>query len=311
MASRELFFLGTGSQVPTRHRNQHGLFIRWDALGFLVDPGEGTQRQLLLAGIAATQITHILITHFHGDHCLGLAAICQRLSLDKVPHPVEILYPASGQEFFERLCHASIYKQQAQLKPRPITWRDTSDPMQLVCDLEEAKLRVFARPLDHRVDCLGYLLREHDGVRMLPDRLADRGVVGPDIKRLMQQGQLNVGQRLVQLEEVSTPRPGQKLAVILDTRVCENAVSLAQDADLVVSEATYTSEHEHEAREYAHMTAAQAAQMAARAGARKLVLTHFSQRYQSAEKHVAEAQAFFPDVQAAEDLTQISLRRSY
>ena len=118
MSACEITFLGTASQVPTRHRNHNGLFIRWDTLGILVDPGEGTQRQLLLAGIAATQITHILITHFHGDHCLGLAALSQRISLDKVPHPVEVIYPASGQVFFERLRYASIYKEQAQFVPQ-------------------------------------------------------------------------------------------------------------------------------------------------------------------------------------------------
>ena len=79
MSAREVIFLGTASQVPTRHRNHNALFLRWDELGILFDPGEGTQRQLLIAGVAATQITHICITHFHGDHCLGLAALASHL----------------------------------------------------------------------------------------------------------------------------------------------------------------------------------------------------------------------------------------
>ena len=120
MSIRKFVALGTASQVPTRYRNHNGYFLKWDDEGILFDPGEGTQRQMLLANVSATEITKICITHFHGDHCLGLAGIVQRLSLDRVPHEVEIYYPASGQKYFERLCEASIFHNQARLKPLPI-----------------------------------------------------------------------------------------------------------------------------------------------------------------------------------------------
>src|SRR3954454_15545672 len=120
MSVRAVTFLGTASQVPTRSPNHNALFLSWDDLGILFDPGEGTQRQMLLAGLSATQITHIAITHFHGDHCLGLAGIIQRLSLDGVDHPVEVIYPASGQVYFERLRHASAFWERATLLPRPV-----------------------------------------------------------------------------------------------------------------------------------------------------------------------------------------------
>src|SRR6266403_541477 len=103
MSARAVTFLGTASQVPTRTRNHNVVFLLWDDRGILFDPGEGTQRQMILAGLSATQITHIAITHFHGDHCLGLAGIVQRLSLAGVAHPVEVIYPASGQVYFDRL----------------------------------------------------------------------------------------------------------------------------------------------------------------------------------------------------------------
>jgi len=312
MSDREVVFLGTGSQVPTRHRNHNGLFLRWDALGLLIDPGEGTQRQLLHAGIAATQITHILITHFHGDHCLGLAAIAQRISLDNVQHPVEVFFPESGQVFFERLIGSSIYKPQAQLVPRPLpvapyAGGETTTDELLCCELPEAHARLFARPLHHRVDCVGYRLVEADGVRMLPKELADRQVKGPNIKRLQREGQLVLDGKIVRLEDVSVPRPGQKFAMVQDTRFCQNAVLLAKDADLLVSEATFTSKHAAEAQSHAHMTAGQAGQVAAQAGARRLVLTHFSQRYVSTDVHIEEAKAFFPDVIAAEDLQCVAV----
>ena len=306
MPAREITFLGTASQVPTRHRNHNGIFVRWDTLGILIDPGEGTQRQLLLAGIAATQITHILITHFHGDHCLGLAALSQRISLDRVPHPVEVIYPASGQVFFERLRYASIYKEQATLVPKPLQLLPESPTGPLLAtEIPGARVRIWARPLHHRVECFGYRIEEADSVRMLPDKLAELGVRGASIKKLQTDGQLQLGERLIQLAEVSQPRPGQKLAVVMDTRPCATAVQLAQGVDVLISEATFTREHAQEAHDYAHMTAEQAAQIAVQAQVRQLVLTHFSQRYPSTAGHVAEAAAIFPQVVAAEDFARV------
>ena len=88
MANRELIVLGTASQAPTRTRNHNGYFLRWDDEGLLFDPGEGTQRQMLFAGVTASQVTRVLVTHFHGDHCLGVPGVLQRMSLDRVAHPV-------------------------------------------------------------------------------------------------------------------------------------------------------------------------------------------------------------------------------
>ncbi len=121
MSARELVVLGSSSQVPTRYRNHNGYLLLWDDRGLLFDPGEGTQRQLLLAGVAASRITRILVTHFHGDHCLGLPGILQRLSLDQVPHEVGVHFPGSGEAYFERLRYASIYKQQKTMLSHPVS----------------------------------------------------------------------------------------------------------------------------------------------------------------------------------------------
>src|SRR3954451_20194069 len=212
MSVRQVTFLGTASQVPTRTRNHNAVFLQWDELGILFDPGEGTQRQMTLAGLSATQITHICITHFHGDHCLGLAGIVQRLSLDRVGHPVEIIYPASGQVFFERLRHASAFYEVATLVPRSVTVR----PGETVTVCRAGKATVLACALDHGIDCQGYRLQEDDGIRMLPEKLAEAGVTGPAVRQLMQAGQIQAGERLVRLQEVSEPRPGQAFALVMD-----------------------------------------------------------------------------------------------
>ena len=120
MAAREVTVLGTASQVPTRYRNHNGYLLRWDDEGILFDPGEGTQRQMTFAGVTTAAITRICITHFHGDHRLGLAGISQRISLDRVPHPVFVHYPHSWQIYYEPLRAASPFKDVADIVPLPI-----------------------------------------------------------------------------------------------------------------------------------------------------------------------------------------------
>ena len=164
MSVRELVVLGTASQAPTRARNHNGYLLRWDGEGFLFDPGEGTQRQLAHAGIAATDITRLCLTHFHGDHCLGVPGVIQRLSLDRVPHAVPAHYPASGAEYFERLRHATIFHETADVREEPITGEGVI--------ATGAFGTLTALRLDHPVETYGYRLVEPDGRRMLPEKLA-------------------------------------------------------------------------------------------------------------------------------------------
>jgi ribonuclease Z len=301
MSARELVVLGTASQVPTRHRNHNGYLLRWDDEVLLFDPGEGTQRQLAHAGIAASVITRICITHLHGDHCLGLPGILQRLSLDKVDHPIDLYYPASGQEYIDRLRRASIFHDHTEVRCHPLR---VDGPVG-----RRGGFTLVARRLDHGVDTFGYQVVEPDGCHMLTDRLKELAIEGPSIGELQREGQLAVGDRVVTLEEVSEPRPGQRFAFVMDTRMCPAAVELAEQADLLLCEATFLSEDASLALAYGHMTARQAGELAGDAHVRRLVLTHFSQRYPDVERHLAEATESFPDVVAAHDLMRVDVPR--
>jgi ribonuclease Z len=303
VSDRELVVLGTASQAPTRMRNHNGYFLRWDGEGLLFDPGEGTQRQMLFAGVTASQITRICITHFHGDHCLGLPGVLARMSLDRVPHPVEVCYPAGSREVFRRLRHASLFRDVLDLRERRIRG---AGPV----SVDAAAFRLEARALSHSVPTVGYRLAEPDGRRMLPDKLAALGIAGPDIGRLQRSGRIEAGGRLVTLEQVSEPRPGQRFAFIMDTRLCDAAFELADQADMLVCESTFANAEAALARDYGHLTAGQAGQVAARAGARLLVLTHFSQRYESGtggdERLAGEAaEVFGGEVVVARDLVRV------
>lgn len=293
MSDRELVVLGTSSQVPTRHRNHNGYFLRWDDIGLLIDPGEGTQRQMTRYGVSASQIDAILVTHFHGDHCLGLASMVQRISLDGVPKPVHVLYPASGENYYQRLRHASIFHDRAQTIPVPLS---EDGPC-----MEWERQTLSARRLDHTVDCFGWRLEERARWICDPRRLEALGLAGPVVGELLREGSIEHQGRRVQRDEVASLRPGQVFAFVMDTRVCAAAVELARGADLLVCESTFLESEAAEAAEYGHLTAGQAARIAAEAGARRLVLTHFSQRHRELEAFRREASAHHGDVHTVQD----------
>jgi ribonuclease Z len=296
---RELTVLGTASQVPTRERNHNGYFLRWDDQGFLFDPGEGTQRQLLFAGLAASDITRICVTHFHGDHCLGLPGVLSRLTLDDVRHPVYCHYPAADRDSFARLRWVHQDFADRILREEP-----AEGPRTLLA--EEAAGRLEAIRLDHRVETHGYRFTEPDGRRMLPDRLAAAGVAGPAVGELRRAGRIRIGDRTVLLDEVSEHRPGQVFAFVMDTRLCDGVRQAAEGADLLVIESTFLDADRRLAADYGHLTARQAARVAADAGVRTLVLTHFSQRYTDFSLFEAEARGVFDgDLVIAADLMRV------
>ncbi|WP_432054448.1 ribonuclease Z [Streptomyces sp. bgisy022] len=297
MSVRELVVLGTASQVPTRHRNHNGYLLRWDGEGILFDPGEGTQRQMLRAGVAAHDLNRICVTHFHGDHCLGLAGVIQRINLDRVPHEITAHYPRSGQRFFDRLRYATAYRETVALTEAPV---DTDGP---VARTPGYTLR--ARRLSHPVESYGYRLTEPDGRRMLPDRLAAHGITGPDVGRLQRDGVLGG----VRLEDVSEVRRGQSFAFVMDTRLCDGVHALAEGCDLLVIESTFLDEDEQLATDHGHLTAGQAARVARDAGVHHLVLTHFSQRYSDPAEFERQARAagFEGELTVAHDLLRVPL----
>jgi ribonuclease Z len=311
MSVRELVVLGTASQVPTRYRNHNGYLLRWDGEGFLFDPGEGTQRQLIHAGVSSTDITKICITHFHGDHCLGLAGISQLLSLDGCPHPVHVFFPASGEKYYRRLRTASIYHDRAEVHGHPITESAAATKSHEIWTAEVGGkgLALSVRSLSHGVPTLGYRLEELAGWTLQPDKLAAAGLRGAVIKQLQREGFVDLEGGRVKIEDVGVPRRGQVVAFVMDTRLCDNAFELARGADMLICESTYLEEDREKAKDHGHLTAKQAAQIAKQAGVRTLVLTHFSRRYERTAPFLAEAREVFTEgeVIAAKDFDVLAM----
>jgi ribonuclease Z len=291
---REFVALGTASQVPTRTRNHNGYVLRWDGEGLLFDPGEGTQRQMLYAGVSATRITRICLTHVHGDHCFGLPGVLSRMALDGVSHPVHLHYPASGEEVVRALVSVSTPGIDLRLYPHGAA--GTIAP------------GLQVQPLKHRIETYGYRLDEPDGRSLLPDKLAAAGIQGADVGHLQSRGVLGG----VRLEDVSVPRPGQSFAFVMDTAPCAGAEELAERVDLLVAESTFSDDDGGLARQYSHLTAGQAGELAASAAVGTLILTHFSSRYGDDVTQLedqARGRARGSTVMAVNDLDRIAFPR--
>jgi ribonuclease Z len=226
--------------------------------------------------------------------------VVQRLSLDRAPQPVTAHYPASGAEFFHRLRYAAAFHEVATLHEAPVE-RDGTIATGPFGTLE-------ARRLDHRIDTFGYRLVEPDGRRMLAAELSRLAIDGPDVGRLQREGVLDHRGRRVTVEQVSEPRPGQRFAFVMDTRLCDGVYALADGADMLVIESTFRHADAALAGEYGHLTTTQAATVAAECGVRLLVLAHFSGRYpDSAGFHDEAAEVFDGDIVVAEDLARVPM----
>lgn len=297
MSVRNLTILGCSSQQPTRYRNHGAYLVRWNGEGFLFDPGEGTQRQFIFANVAPTCVTRIFISHFHGDHCLGLGSMLMRLNLDKVTHEIHCYYPASGKTYFDRLRFGTMYHEVIKVVEHPIDQEGTVETRD--------GFTIEAYFLEHGVDNLGWRIREADSRKFDTEKLKAYGVKGPAVKELEKKGKLLIDGKTIRLDDVSTVRVGDVLSVAIDTLPCPNLLRIADHAKLFLCESTYLDEHRDLAKEHHHLTAKQAAEIAKKAGVDHLVLTHFSARYQEAEAFQKEAAGIFPNTTVAEDLKQI------
>ena len=294
--------------LPTRYRAHNSYALRWDSQLLLFDPGEGAQRGCTLAGVAIARATAVCVTHFHGDHCLGLPGVIQRRSFDNSASasnkegglgPLPIFYPGDGEAYFERLHHGSIFHDTSEIVKRPIIESGVQGAL--------GQFELSAVALDHRDTTYGYRLQEPDGTAVDSAKLAATGIEGPDVGRLLDQGWLDTSNGRVEASDVLVPKRGQSMAFVMDTAPCDGVLELAADVDLLVCESTYLQGEAELAAKYKHLTARQAAEMATEAGARRLVLTHFSARYPDNQAFADEAGEFHGDVVAAEDLATIAV----
>lgn len=297
----EIVFLGTSASAPSVHRGLSAQVVMHKQYRFLVDCGEGTQRQILQSGIGFKRLDKILITHGHLDHILGLAGLLSTFARWEAIDRLEIWAGKWALERIHDLLFGVVLRgARPQLKIDLVEIK----PGLL---MEDESFQLSAIPVSHRgPDCYGFVFEEKPRRQFLVERAEELGVPAGPVRRDLVAGQpiTLAGGRTVHSDEVLGPLiAGAKLIHVGDTGRTDNLVEVCREADGLTIEATYLEVEAELAREFSHLTAKQAATLAKEAGVRQLFLTHISRRYR--EKDVLEeAQAIFPNTVVARDFDQ-------
>jgi ribonuclease Z len=277
-------FIGTSSARPTVSRNTSALAVQREGDLYLFDCGEGTQRQMMRYGVGFS-VKEIYLTHMHADHYLGTIGLLRTMSLQGRGEPLCIYTPAGGDE---------LLRQAVGLELEELVFPVDIAPLRPEQSVRHSDYTISAYRVSHPGGANGYVLREDTRPgRFFPERARELGVPeGPLFGRL-QRGEtvsLEDGSRVRPEQVMGPPRPGRTLVYTGDTRPCEATVEVATGCDVLIHEATFSEEELERAQRTGHSTAGQAGEIARRAGARRLVLTHLSARY-SERPHVLEREA--------------------
>jgi ribonuclease Z len=279
----ELTILGTSSAMPTPERGLSCIAMRREGDIFLFDCGEGSQRQMMRFGVSYMKVRAIFITHLHLDHFLGVFGMLETLRLNGRKEKLTIYGPPGASGVFGR-------KEFLEVKEIDGKWSE---------DFGTFSVSSFATK--HAGSSLGFAIEEKEKVRFHEEKAKGLGLAGPMFTEIQKKGSLKVNGKVVKLKDVTYTQPGKKIVFSGDSAPCAPLTRAAKGADLLIHESTFGSDKEAEAKETSHSTAADAAACAKKAGAKRLLLTHFSGRYADTSQLVSEAKKTFPSVEAAKD----------
>ena len=295
----QLTFLGTSSMVPTKERNQTAVFLSYGSEGILFDCGEGTQRQFKIAGISLTKVTKILISHWHGDHVLGLPGLIQSLSSMDYNNKLEIYGPKGTKKRIEKMFEVFVFDKRLNFIVKEV---------KNGIFFENNAFQLEAHELEHGIETLGFRFIEKNKRKLDMKNVNKFNIpVGPLLGRLQQGKTIELNDKQISPDEVTYIETGKNIAYITDTILCDTCYKLADNADLLICEATYSSKLVDKSEEYGHMTAKQAAQLANKSSVKQLVLMHFSARYKNTQELEEDARNIFDNVICAKDFMKIEL----
>ncbi len=288
--------------VPTKERNVAGAFLSYKTEGILFDCGEGTQRQMNITGLKRTNVTKILITHWHGDHVSGIIGLIQTLgNQEKVP-VLEIYGPKGTKERMHHMLRAVIFENKVDLKIKELNPHGTDK----FYDSKDFYLEC-AR-MDHSIPCLAYAFVEKDKLNIDKTKLKEYQIPeGPHLIKIKEGKNISYKGKKISPKMVTNLVSGRKVCYITDTRPNSSCYKIAKNSDILICDGTYAHDLKEKAEKYTHLTAQEAAQIASQSGVKKMYLTHFSQRYKSTQVIEEDARNIFNESYCAKDLMKINL----
>ncbi len=295
----EIIFLGTSCMQPTKERNHSAILLAYKDEGILFDCGEGTQRQLKIAGIKPTKITRICITHWHGDHVLGLPGLLQTMGANEYQGKLRIYGPEGTKKHMKAMLEAFVFDARVDFEVIEVKAGKF---------YEDKNYALEALPLEHSVLCLGFNFIEKDRRRIDMQKAKKLGLPeGPLLGELQDGKSITFKGKKINPDDVTYIVAGKKISFVSDTEVCNNAIKLAKNADLLICESAFASTLEDKAEIAKHLTAKQAGMIANKAEAKQLILTHFSQRYKTTQELEEDAKNVFSNVTCAYDFMKVKI----
>ena len=299
----ELTFLGTSAMIPTKDRNHTAMMLLYEGEAMLFDCGEGTQRQIRLAKISPGKITKMFITHWHGDHVLGIPGLVQTLGASEYNKTLRIYGPKGTQAFMEKILKAFLCEEKISMQIKEVE--------EGIAD-ETPEYTIKAMKLMHTAPTLAYCFQEKDKLKLNMEYLSKFGLKKHPILKELQQGKnIKWEGKAIKAKDATITKKGRKLSIVLDTgmnaQLEDRLIEFINDSDVLVMESTFGEESADKAKEYTHLTAAQAAKIAKKAKAKRLFLTHFSQRYSNVEPLKEQAAKIFKNAECARDLQKVQM----
>jgi ribonuclease Z len=296
----KIVFLGTGSMVPTKERAQSSVYVEHVGEHMLFDCGEGTQRQLRIAGISPAKVSKIFLTHWHGDHFFGLPGMLENMGKHKAEKLVHVYGPRGTKKRLKQMMSSFLLQNKIEVVAHDISKEGVV--------VDEKHYRVKAVLVKHSVPCLAYRIEEKKKRRVKMSVLKNLGVPkGPLLRELQEGRTITFRGKKIKADTVTHQPEGKHLAIVLDTMMCAGAVHVAKHVDLLIIESTFKHDLKHKAKEFKHLTSVEAAMIAKKAKVKQLVLTHFSQRYKNVDELEKDAKKIFKNVLMSKDFMTLTL----
>jgi ribonuclease Z len=292
-------FLGTGQAIPTKSRNHQGILMSYKDESILVDCGEGIQRQFRIAKENPCKITRVLITHFHGDHVLGLPGLFQTLALNNYSKDLYLYCPKKTKKYIKEIMKTYVPIGKIKIKVKEVEG----------VFFQNSDFELIAVPVYHNTPCNAYIFKEKDKLRIDKNKLNKLKIKNQkDLRKLIEGKDIILDNKNIKSSELTYLQKGKKISFLLDTGLGPNLGKILNNADLAIIESTYMDNESDLAKKFKHMTAKDAGKLAKENNVKKLVLTHISQRYEKLEdKLLSEAKKEFKDVILAYDLMKLEI----